>query len=45
MLDQNQTDADTLQSLKRELNSLGYVGDLLQDNYDFARRAVRGKCS
>ena len=36
MLDRNQTDANTLQSLKRELNSLGYVGDLLQDNYEFA---------
>ena len=36
MLAQDQTSADALQSLKRELNGLGYVGSLLQDDYEFA---------
>ena len=36
MLAQNQANADALQSLKRELNGLGYVGNLLQENYEFA---------
>lgn len=36
MLAQNRTQADALQSLKRELNDLGYVGSLLQENYEFA---------
>ena len=34
MMARNQTDA--LQSLKRELNGLGYVGSLFQENYEFA---------
>ena len=34
MLARNQTDA--LQSLKRELNGLGYVGSLIHENYEFA---------
>ena len=34
MLARNQTDA--LQSLKRELNGLGYVGSLIRENYEFA---------
>ena len=36
MLAQNRTQADALQSLKRELTDLGYVGSLLRDNYEFA---------
>ena len=34
MLARNQTNA--LQSLKRELNDLGYVGSLIRENYEFA---------
>lgn len=34
MLAQNQTDA--LQSLKRELSDLGYVGNLIREDYEFA---------
>ena len=36
VLAQDQAGADALQSLKRELNGLGYVGGLLQENYEFA---------
>lgn len=36
MLVQDQASAEALRSLKRELNGLGYVGSLLQDNYEFA---------
>ena len=34
MLARNQTDA--LQSLKRELNGLGYIGSLIREDYEFA---------
>ena len=39
MLAQFQTEA--LKHLKRELNGLGYVGSLIQEDYEIRRRAVK----